>query len=284
MKNKILFTLVATFCLVFIDFTPAHSLSVTLKRIVFEGSKRSEVLTIINNTDNPQTYRIGWLYYVMNDQGRLVAVERENLPPEVRPAEDMIRYAPRRITVPAKKSQQIRVMMRMPAGVEDGEYRSHLWIRVEPNVERIKKTADEERRKSGVNKSLSLEMLPGITMPVIIRKGDVNATINIQNLQAQQSPGFVNISYDFLREGMRSVYGDTDYICNAGTSSAYLLKRVRGIGVYNEINLRKYNLKTEKPTESSGCNTLTVSFQETEDSVRSEKALSIEATTSVGSL
>ncbi len=284
MKNKILFTLLATFCLVLIDFTPAYSLSVTLKRIVFEGSKRSEVLTIINNSNRAETYRIGWLHYVMNDQGRLVPVERENLPPSIKPAEDMVRYAPRRITVPAQKSQQIRIMMRMPAGVEDGEYRSHLWIRTEPDVERMKKDAEVKMRESGENKSMTLEMLPGITMPVIIRKGDLDAAINIQNLQAQQSPGFVSISYDFLRDGMRSVYGDTDYICNAGTSSSYLLRKVRGVGVYNEVNLRKYSLKVEKPIDKGACNSLTVSFQETSNSVREEKALSLQATTAVGSL
>ncbi len=284
MKNKILFTVLATFCLVLIDLTPAHSLSITLKRIVFEGSKRSEVLTIINNSDNAETYRIGWLHYVMNDQGKLVATQRENLPANVKPAEDMIRYSPRRITVPAKKSQQVRVMMRLPAGVEDGEYRSHLWIRTEANVERMRKSAEEFQRQSGSKKSMSLEMLPGVTMPVIIRKGNIDAAVNIQNLRAQQSPGFVSISYDFIRDGMRSVYGDTDYICNAGTSSAYMLKKVRGAGVYKEINLRKYNMKTEKPIDKGSCNTLTVVFQETEDSVRAEKALSIQATTPVTSL
>ena len=40
----------------------------------------------------------------------------------------MIRYAPRRVTVPPGGSQQIRILLRRPRDLEPGEYRSHLWI------------------------------------------------------------------------------------------------------------------------------------------------------------
>jgi len=279
--KKYLFILLAGFCLSFVVLESAQSLSVTMKRIVFEGPKRAEVLTIINNSNKVETYRIGWIHYVMNNEGQLVPVPKEELPPSVKPASDMIRYAPRRITVGAKSSQQIRIMMRLPAGVEDGEYRSHLWIRTEPDVEELKRSAEEFRRKSGSNQSVSIEMLPGITMPVIIRKGAVDANLEIQNLQASQSPGFVDVSYTLARGGLRSVYGDIDYVCNAGMQNEFILKKERGLGIYSEVSSRVFNFKAERPLGKPSCGNLTVYFVENEDSTRSKKILQAQATVAV---
>ena len=284
MKKKFLILFALAFTAALIDFSPANSLAVTVKRIIFEGNQRAEVLTIINNSDQDETFRIGWIHYVMNQSGVLEPVDVEDLPENVMPAADMVRYSPRRVSVKARESQRIRILLRMPGGLEDGEYRSHLWIRTEPDVERLTRSGDEFRENSNSKRSVSIEMLPGLTMPIIVRKGNLDATAAIQNLQVSQSPGFVNINYDLVREGGRSIYGDVKYICNSGSPSQYVIKESRGVGVYTDTNIRRFSIKTERPADKGACSSLTVDFAENEDSVRREKRLSIQQTASVRSL
>lgn len=250
---------VALLMAVFICAEMAHAIRVTLKRIVFEGSKRTEVIMIINNTNVPETYRVGWREMIMRPEKSLRALkEGDPIPPNYKSAQNMVRYAPRRFTVPPKSSQQVRLMLRMPGGLEDGEYRSHLWIKPEEDVEDLVRGQDDaETGKGGV----SVKMLAGVTMPVIVRKGNLSATAAIANMQASESPGFVRTSYSIIREGNRSIYGDVDYVCNAGAGE-YILKTVRGIAVYTEINQRNFNVKIEKEAGQASCRTLTIRYTE----------------------
>lgn len=242
----------------------AHSLRLILKRVVFEGPKRAEVLTLINATDKPQSYRLEWRHLVMKEEGGLDDVSVENLPPEVRPSKDFIRYAPRRVTLAPKSSQQVRMMLRLPADVEDGEYRSHLWIRREANVEKLTANPNgdgEARRKGKVN--IGMKLLPGITIPVIVRKGNLTATANISNASARLEGNDVVVSFDVNREGGRSTYGDIDMFCNSG-NNGYSLRSAKGVAVYAEINRKAFSYKISAPEGEDRCRNLLIRYTQTD--------------------
>lgn len=242
----------------------AHAVRITLKRVVFEGPKRTEVLTLINNSDKAETYRLGWRHFRMTENKSLVAVPDDALTPDIKPVVDMIRFAPRRFTIPPKSSQQVRMMLRMPSDLPDGEYRSHFWIRPEMDPEelRLKAKAQQKASGSGTGTGVSLTMLTGVTMPVIVRKGNLDANVTMMNLQASGTKGFVTASFSLLREGQKSVYGDLDYICNPGASQ-YILRTTRGIAIYPEINKRNFNLRIERLFDQPHCSTLAVQYTAT---------------------
>ncbi len=49
----------------------------------------------------------GWLFDETHPENKgLEAVPEDNLPPEVKPSKDMVRFSPRRFTLPAKASSQ----------------------------------------------------------------------------------------------------------------------------------------------------------------------------------
>ncbi len=45
----------------------AYAIRLTMKRVVFEGAKRSDVLTIVNDSKEDQVYRLGWNNMVMGE-------------------------------------------------------------------------------------------------------------------------------------------------------------------------------------------------------------------------
>ncbi|MEM6811025.1 MAG: hypothetical protein AAF549_01005 [Pseudomonadota bacterium] len=260
------------------------ALAITEKRVVFEGPKRSQVITIINRSDETKTYRLGWRHLTMTQKGLKDIPEDAPLPPEIKPVTDMVKYAPRRVTLGPRETQDIRMLVRMPAGLPDGEYRSHFWIRPEGNTEKFRRQVEEEAEKDGRKFGIAIQMLAGITLPVIVRKGNIDAELFIENFSAQQSPGFVNVNFDLVRQGERSVYGDINYICNPGSEQEYTLRQQKGMAVYAETSLRRFDHRFEKPQDSGNCSTLTIRFSETEGNVRKEKAISIDQTVNVATL
>jgi hypothetical protein len=262
---KRIFILVAVLIFAAVAFTDAsQALRITLKRVVFEGSKRAEVVTIINNKDEPTTYRLGWRHFRMTQDSGLVVVPDDALTPDIKPVVDMVRFAPRRFTVPPNSSQQVRMMLRMPADLADGEYRSHFWVRPEADVESLRAKAEAHNKKTGVKSGVSLEMLAGVTMPIIVRKGAFEVDLSIVDAKARASGGFVTVSYSLVRDGNRSVYGDIDYVCNPGAGDEFFLKSTRGIAVYVEAAQRDFDLRIEKLEDQPSCKTLSITFSETE--------------------
>lgn len=274
-KRELFFVFCLLLCMGFVAVDTANALRITLKRVVFEGSKRAEVLTLINNSSEEKTYRIGWRHFEMTPDKSLVAVEDDQLPPGIKPVTDMIRFAPRRFTIPPNSSQQVRLMLRMPAGLEDGEYRSHLWIRPEADTEELKLRREMEKQgRQGV----SLRMLAGVTMPVIVRKGALNASVEVGGLRASKTTGFIDVAFRLTRQGNRSVYGDIEYVCNGG---AYVLKSTRGIAIYPEVDYRDFSLRIARQPDQPSCNSLTVKFAETSGFAGEEVRVLAEATTPV---
>lgn len=90
----------------------AQALRVSMKRIVFEGPKRSDIISIINNTSQEQTYRMGLKHYRMDAERSLVKLEGPDDPAgaDIKWADEMIRYAPRRVTVPPGGSDRKSVV------------------------------------------------------------------------------------------------------------------------------------------------------------------------------
>lgn len=239
----------------------ASAIRITIKRIVFEGAKRADSITVINSSIVPVTYRVGWRHFQMTEDKALKAIKPgDPLPAGIKPVTDMVRFAPRRFTIPPQSSQEVRIMFRTPKGLEEGEYRSHLWIRPEANIDDLRRLEEKKTKKGG---GVALKMLTGVTMPVIVRKGKLSSSLSFENASATDNGSAVNLSFVLLREGERSVYGDLVYTCNKGANE-YELGANRGIALYPESNRRRFNVSLDKKPGQSACNSLTLSFGEKE--------------------
>ncbi|GJL86224.1 MAG: hypothetical protein DHS20C02_19990 [Micavibrio sp.] len=233
----------------------AYAIKVSLKRIVFENSKRSEILTIINNTEQEQTYRLGWRKYRMDEKKGLRAIAEGEPSNDILWADKMVRFAPRRVTIPAGGSEQVRLLFRSPADFREVEYRSHLSIVSEIRSEELDK--DQQGQQS-----VRLAVQPAISLPVFVRNGNLAVTASIEDASLTKGEDN-NLTFSFVltREGARSIYGDMDFVCSAGDKDI-VLHRVRGISVYTEINKRymSFDIPLDTP-EKQGCNNVTVRYR-----------------------
>lgn len=210
-------------------------------RLVLDGRQGSEV--ILNNIGGKEaTYRITLELRRMTPDGDLEEVAKEDANATEQAALDMVRYAPRRVILPPGQPQSIRVSARAAPELPDGEYRVHMSFNAIPDTQAV-----EERAAGAPDSGFSIKLTPiyGITMPVIVRKGAVQATASLANPKLGADRDGPVFSIDMIRNGNASVYGDLK-VSRPGSGDPVLL--VRGIGVYPEIGQRhaRFNVTPEQ--------------------------------------
>jgi hypothetical protein len=199
-------------------------------RLVLDGRRGGEVI-LANIGSEEATYRVTLELRRMTPDGELERVAEADANASEKAALEMIRYAPRRVVLPPSQPQAIRISARPGADLPDGEYRVHMSFAAVPKVRPIEPQAD------GTEQGLVIDLTPiyGITMPIIIRKGELQVTTALANPrieQTQDGPAFV---VDISRAGTASVYGDLLVYAQGQDEPVFV---ARGLGVYPEIETR----------------------------------------------
>lgn len=215
----------------------AGDLLVAPTRVILDGSRGTEV--VLNNIgDAPATYRISLEIKRMTPEGGLDEIDETNATPAERAALDMIAFSPRRVTLPPNQPQVIRVGVRIPEGLAPGEYRAHMLFRAVPDA--VPAVAIDPAKPAPTGVSIALTPIYGITIPIIVRVGDLGATATIGNAWVGETKDGPALEFDLARAGTRSVYGDIE-VTRPGVAEPLLL--ARGIAVYPEVGARKVSLR-----------------------------------------
>lgn len=213
----------------------AGDLLVAPTRVILDGSRGTEV--VLNNIGSePATYRISLEIKRMTAEGGLDEIAEENVTPAERAALDMIAFSPRRVTLPPNQPQVVRVGVRLPEGTPPGEYRAHMLFRSVPDAA----PASAEAKPAGEGVSIALTPIYGITIPVIVRVGDLGAEAAIGEAWVSDTRDGPAFNFDLARSGNRSVYGDIE-VTRPGVPEPLLV--ARGIAVYPEVTTRKVSLR-----------------------------------------
>ena len=198
-------------------------------RLVLDGRKGAEI--ILNNIgDEPATYRVSVEFRRMTPKGDLVEVATPSATDKA--TEDMIIYAPRKVTLAPHEPQAIRVVARAPQGLPDGEYRVHMLFRAIPPATPVVQPAGEQPK--GVQ--FQLTPIYGVTIPVIIRLGNLEASAGIANVQLERSAA---VGLDLTRTGTRSTYGEVR-VLKAGIKDPVAIQK--GVAVYTEVGTRHVSI------------------------------------------
>ena len=219
----------------------AADLMLHLTRIVFEKNQRAAQVELINNSAEPATYRISLVNRRMTEKGDFVAAVPA-LPGELF-AEPMLRFAPRQVTLEPGTAQTVRVMLRLPAELPEGEYRSHLQFDKLPDATGT--SSIETLAAPGGGIAVRLEALIGAAMPIIVRHGEGSASVTLSDL-ALEGDG-AQLAVRFERSGKHSVYGDlsVDFTPNGGVERN--LARIGGVAVYTPNLVRHARLPLKLP-------------------------------------
>ncbi len=231
------------------------ALLVAPTRLVLDGRKGAEV--ILNNVgDEPATYRISVEFRRMTPDGGLIDVDQPSA--EDRLAEEMILYAPRRVTLAPHQPQSVRVSARAPQGLPDGEYRVHLLFRAIPPANPV------AARPSEAPRGLRFALTPvyGVTIPVIVRFGNLSAKAGIANVHLETKDGKPAVALDLSRSGDRSTFGEVR-VLKPGVKEPIAIQRA--VAVYKEVTSRKLSIPVDEEFKGALSGPVTVQYVETYD-------------------
>lgn len=232
------------FVLLFEPFTvfAQGNLLINPVRVVFEGNKQREEITLANTGQDTAVYAISFVQYRMTPEGTFEQIEEPD--PGQYFADPYLRYFPRRVTLAPNESQVVRMQLRRSPDMADGEYRSHMYFRAVPDERPLGEDILEDTTAIGIR----LVPIFGITIPVIIRHGEVNVAVDIGQVEliedSEQRP---QLRFMINRNGNISVYGDISVEHEAPGVSPVVIGQVRGLAVYSPNASRSFTLPLVPP-------------------------------------
>lgn len=238
----------------------AGDLVVSPTRVVLEGRTRSAQLGLVNKGSTTATYRITVVNMHMDENGAIKEVAKPVDGQQF--ADNLFRYSPRQVTLEPGASQAIRLLLRKPKDLADGEYRSHMMMRAVPDV------SGQSVESTGTGAAVRLIPVFGIAVPIIVRHGKVEYSMSLSDLTfvpASEQEPLPKVRFKLNRTGNRSSYGDLTATLSAGGKD-YVVSQIFRLAVYtpNDSRTVEMALRVPEGVKLSG-NSLKVEYKEIAD-------------------
>jgi P pilus assembly chaperone PapD len=214
------------------------------KRIVFEGSKKSQVLNVANTGMDTVRYFISVVQMRMKEDGSFETITQPDSAQYF--ADKNFRFFPRNVVLGPNESQTVKMQLINTSQLAPGEYRSHLYFRAEPEK---KPLGEDESAKDAASISVRLVAVFGISIPVIIRMGESTTRVSLSDASFEwKKDSIPSLKVTFNRTGNMSVYGDisVDHISSQGKVTRIGI--AKGMALYAPNDVRHFNLVLDKKT------------------------------------
>jgi len=218
------------------------NLMVFPRRVVFEGSKRSQTLNLANTGMDTARYNISFVQYRMKESGAFEEITQPDSGENF--ADKYIRFFPRSVILAPNDAQAVKIQLVKANEMSPGEYRSHIYFRAVPPE---KPLGEKEALKDTTSISIKLVPIFGITVPVIIRVGESTAKVSISDVSFEMvNDTLPTLTMAFNRTGNMSVYGDIgiDYISPKG--KVMQVSFIQGMAVYTPTPVRRLKIDLNK--------------------------------------
>jgi|SRR5688572_5139681 len=214
------------------------NLLITPRRVVFEGTKKIQELNLANIGKDTARYVLSMVEIRMKEDG---SFENITVPDSGQFfASPYLRFFPRSVVLGPNESQLLKVQLTKTNELAAGEYRSHIYFRA---VREEKPLGEIEAIVDSNSISVSLIPIFGITIPVIIRSGELNATVTLSDVTYFERDTTNMVGMTFHRTGNMSAYGDVfvNHISTDGKTTR--VGQANGVAVYTPNRKRRFEMK-----------------------------------------
>lgn len=195
----IFFVCVAAFGMVVSSGAARADLTITPTRIVFGERDRFATITLVNTGDKTRTYEMGWDFLKMQEK-EPVYVTMDGPFTEFDMSQYVV-FSPKRVTLAPGAKQKVRLAVKRPPVVPEGDFHIHLRFSAKPHTASPADAIDPSgaKRKSGA----SVDINVGYSIPVILRTGQENVKATVEQISMTRIPetGRLKVSVPVRREG-----------------------------------------------------------------------------------
>lgn len=222
-------------------------LAVAPTRVVMEGRTRSAQVSLLNKGTDTAVYRISIINMQMSESGEYRRVEETGTAGGF--ADSLVRFAPRQVELQPGKSQTVRIILRKPPGLQEGEYRSHILFQAVPDPQTGQSV---EMQTTDEGMSIRLVVVPAITIPLIVRHGELSASASISDIVLSRgdakNDGQPMVSFSINRSGARSLFGDVSITYrSADGREEFVIGQINQLAVYTPNSRRRISLPLRVP-------------------------------------
>ena len=166
---------VLLFTLCSIAFCASAGIMIHPKYLFLDDKTKSEEVTLINSSAlESANYRVTLSYKKQNPDGSFTEVATEEVPADS--VNKLLRYSPRSVLLKPSQSQTIRVLKRIPEGLEPGEYVGYITF----TEVLLEKAATKKELAPGAF-SAKITPIPSFSIPIFVRyKINENAPVSLE--------------------------------------------------------------------------------------------------------
>lgn len=211
-------------------------LLITPLQVVMENRERSTEVILVNTTAQTMTYRITWEQYSQLPGGGYNPMEVE---PGDMSLQNFAVFSPRQVTLAPNEKQTVRIAVRRPADLADGEYKSHMKFSVVPGPR------NEQAPESGV--SLGVYVNINFSIPVVYRAGDYDIQVELgtPEFDINENSGVLRVHVPVERSGIHGAIGRVEiYHTPAGGGESEMIGELENANLFPEINARTLKVPT----------------------------------------
>lgn len=218
------------------------NLLITPRRVVFEGTKRTQDLNLANTGMDSAKYNVSIVNYKMQEDGTFKEITEAEAGQNF--ADKYLRFFPRTVTLGPNEAQVVKMQLIKTNELKLGEYRSHVYFRAVPKQAAL---GAEETNIDTTAIGVKLTPIFGITIPVIIRVGASDTKVSLSDLKMETvNDSLPKLQLTFNRKGNMSVYGDLKVEHVSANATVTEVGIVRGIAVYTPGEIRKFRMDLDK--------------------------------------
>lgn len=236
MKRVFLMGALSLLCVFGLPSNAAADLLISPLQVVMEGRDRSTEIVLVNTGSSKNTYRLEWLQL---EQATLSGGYQEEKETAAQThLQDIAVFTPRQIVLLPREKQTIRIAVRRPADLADGEYKTHLTFKLVSSEEILSPDAavlaDDEF-------SAAAKVLSSYSIPIIYRVGAYDCQVKLGNpkFSTHESTGNVVITIPMQREGIHGVVGSAEMYFKPQGGEEALVSEVGNINFFPEITERE---------------------------------------------
>lgn len=165
------------------------------KFLFFDDKTKSAEVTLINSSAlESSNYRITLTYKKQNPDGSYTEVATEEIPADS--VTKLLRYSPRSVMLKPSQSQTVRVLKRIPANLEPGEYVGYITF----TEVLLEKAATKESLQPGTF-SVKITPIPSFSIPIFVRyKVKENAPVTLTANGLEEKNGIISLRVMMHRE------------------------------------------------------------------------------------
>ncbi|MCK5575039.1 MAG: hypothetical protein KAI28_04460 [Sphingomonadales bacterium] len=156
--------LACSILVVFVNEASANLL-ITPTRVELGDRDRGTRMSVVNVSNTPKTYRMYWREQAQTPTGEYIRLKDNQRVKGLKAVSRMIRFSPRQISLEPGERQHIRLAVRRPANLAEGEYRSYLVFEAIP---------EDTNGSTPTEKGSKIEMRLNLafSIPIVLRQGE----------------------------------------------------------------------------------------------------------------